>query len=160
MAIEEEDKINSIKEKNNSSVQIDNAEKSDIILNAPSLANNVDKDSLPPKQKFNIKRILSIYKQLRKKYPDVIDTNNIKMLSVGINKDIAEDLSIPILEASEFCTWYCGKIYKQKMIEGADRYNLKNEVTGKINAQEALWAKEILEKKENPRNITDPIVSI
>lgn len=91
--------------------------------------------------KIDMEEVKEIYNILHKKYPSVIDSKNIKIFAIGMKNQIAQDLNISLNKAKHFCKWYCGRLYKSKIVENALRYNLQGEVTGKVTKEQAALAK-------------------
>jgi hypothetical protein len=99
------------------------------------------------KTKFNKDLLIARYKILNEKYPNIINRKTV--LSRNITPEIKEALGISEQEADDFCRWYKGIKYKELLVEGADRYNLKGEITGQVTKEEARRAREIIEYRKS-----------
>ena len=104
--------------------------------------NNTDE-----KPKFNKDLLIARYKILNEKYPDVINRKTV--LSRNITSEIQEALGISEQEADDFCRWYKGIRYKELLVEGAKRYNLKGEVIGHVTKKEAKKAQEVIKSRKS-----------
>jgi hypothetical protein len=111
------------------------------------LAEEERKKELKKKNKEFLRTVKEIYRMLHEKYPEIINWECSKPLAVGIAKDIAKDLNIHKDYANSFCRYYCGRVYMQNIVEGADRYNLQGEIKGKVTKAHFIHTKKKLEKR-------------
>ena len=102
--------------------------------------------NLPPYKKFK-----EIHKWLRRKCPKVITYKPSKVFSIGIHKEIAKLLDISVTDAKLFCKYYCDINYQRLLIEGIERFNLNNEVTGIVTEEQAIRAKAFVESREKAK---------
>lgn len=114
------------------------------------------KTIIPPYKKFK-----QIHKRLQLKCPEVITYKPSKVFAIGIHKEIAKLLDISVTDAKIFCKYYCNIDYQRLLIEGAERFNLNNEVTDTVTEEQVIRAKAFVDFKEKSKQIiTDTEVEI
>lgn len=127
-------------------VEIENIVHQNIILK-PIKVQSVKSNVLP------YKKFKQIHKRLQVKCPEVITYKPTKVFAIGIHKEIAKLLDISNTDAKIFCKYYCNIDYQRLVIEDAERFNLNNEVTGKVTEEQAIRAKSFVEFREKSKQI-------
>lgn len=91
---------------------------------------------------------------LFKAFPKVFSDRNVKPLCLGMFYLLLEKVDAGELEMTHqevraaLAGWTRRPSYLRCLIEGADRYDLNGEPLGKVTAEHAKTAKEILEKRK------------
>lgn len=84
---------------------------------------------------FPLQELGDLYKLLREKFPNAFPAKGEppKALAIGIHKDLAESLKLPMIKTKSFCRIYCRrKEYLEVRVKGAPRYDLNGTVIGEV----------------------------
>jgi hypothetical protein len=94
------------------------------------------KSSIEPKYfVFPLQELGDLYKLVREKFPKAFPAKGEppKILAIGIHKDLAEVLDLPIIKAKSFCRIYCRRPeYVEVRVKGAPRHDLNGTVVGEV----------------------------
>ncbi len=99
-------------------------------------------------------RYPKILQILQEKFPEAFPTSQVRVLKLGIHKDIKENTEINSKDIFIFMRIYCRSFkYRQAHIEGASRYDLNGITTQTVTAEQA--AKKAEFAKPQVANVVD-----
>ena len=85
-----------------------------------------------------ISMYFKVFKTLCKSFPAVFSKREVKILKIGIHKDLKKRTNLSGTQIYKFLHKYCNsKAYQKAHIEGANRYDLEGNSVGVITNKEA-----------------------
>jgi ProP effector len=112
------------------------------------LSNSEKKAAIKNGQNTVVTKYQITLRTLSDKFPKVFLKDEIKVLKVGIYKDIKKATDLSSTEINKFLYKYCNsKAYKEAHMEGTPRYDLNGNIAGTVTAEEAY-------KKTQPKTPT------
>ena len=91
-------------------------------------------DTIQPIQALNFN---AIYKELRSKFPEIINLQKPALLAVGIRKQMSKETGISSIILKKWTAWYFRKSnYYSQHKEGAMRYNLDGTEAGAVTEKQ------------------------
>ena len=122
------------------------------ILQGYKSSNSETKSAIKNKQKKFVVEYLEILKTLSDKFPKVFIKGEVKVLKLGIHKDIKERTDLKSREIGKFFRKYCNsKAYKEAHVESANRYDLDGNVVGVVTAEEMAKKQKPLDNYEHKK---------
>jgi sRNA-binding protein len=111
-----------------------------------TLSNSRKKATIENDQKKVATKYQITLKTLSDKFPKVFIKDEVRILKVGIYKDIKKATDLKSAEINKFLYEYCNsEAYKEAHMEGTPRYDLNGNIAGTVTAEEAY-------KKTQPKN--------
>lgn len=108
--------------------------------------NEILKEELVSQETNTVKNLVysteeqkALHDILNKTYP-IINSNNIKPLSIGFIKELQEKTGLSKERLKGFLRWYCGSKYQKILKAGELRYNLNGEIVGEVSISEEHYA--------------------
>ena len=111
----------------------------------------VKKDQLLSSEDYN-----KIFNILAHEYPKLFNKQDVKLLKVGIRKEILanDNLRINKKQLSEFFKLYCtSKEYKELHVENAKRYDLEGNESGVVTKEQIEGLVELKEETKKKREL-------
>jgi hypothetical protein len=95
----------------------------------------------------------AMYKELHRKFPEIINIDKPVLLAIGIRKAISKETGISGVIVKQWIAWYCRRSnYYAGHQQGAGRFNLDGSQAGVVTEQQQENAGNLLEKIKN-RNL-------
>ena len=92
----------------------------------------------------------AIYKELHRKFPEIINIDKPVLLAIGIKQEMSKETGISGMILKKWIAWYCRRSnYYASHQQGARRFNLDGSQAGVVTEQQQENASNLLEKIKN-----------